>query len=659
LIHFYKREVYVRWMAGKGQKGPLGRLLVFLSPTRGVRSKEKQIILLVLGVFSLFWFGAVFFLPDKSIQGGKVKIVSDFRKNVQEAAEDIIMPPPPEDGNLLGNPNIRHGVIDKPDPHKAAELQNLNAQIELDTEIERIRQNQEKKVLQKPAMEPEPKQEKSSEDSFKSDNNFAKPNQKPNLDSPLIQMGEDPDPTTRDRRNFVKKMMKHAWTNYVQYAWGKNELRPISQRGHTASVFGSSSMGATIVDSLDTLYIMGMEEEFQHAREWLKTNLDMSKMMGDVSVFETNIRYVGGLLTAFAFTGDTLFKDKATHIVDKMLPAFNTPTGIPYALVNMQSGNAKNFGWASGGSSILSEFGTLHMEFAYLSDITGNPVYREKVEKVRNFVANLERPGNKLYPNYLHPKTGKWGQQHVSVGALGDSFYEYLLKEWLRSGKRDLQAKNMFDEAAKDIEEHLVQTSVSGLTYIAEMKYGRLEHKMDHLACFAGGMYGLAAKNEQDDNSKRWMSIAEGITNTCHESYDRSDTKLGPEAFRFTDSIEARALKQNERYYILRPETFESYFLMWRLTKDPKYREWGWEAVQALENSCRVNGGYTGIKNVYEVGGQQDDVQQSFFLAEALKYLYLLFSDDDLIDLDQWVFNTEAHPLPVRGVNNFYRPHSS
>jgi len=646
-------------MAGKGQKGPLGRLLVFLSPTRGVRSKEKQIILLVLGVFSLFWFGAVFFLPDKSIQGGKVKIVSDFRKNVQEAAEDIIMPPPPEDGNLLGNPNIRHGVIDKPDPHKAAELQNLNAQIELDTEIERIRQNQEKKVLQKPAMEPEPKQEKSSEDSFKSDNNFAKPNQKPNLDSPLIQMGEDPDPTTRDRRNFVKKMMKHAWTNYVQYAWGKNELRPISQRGHTASVFGSSSMGATIVDSLDTLYIMGMEEEFQHAREWLKTNLDMSKMMGDVSVFETNIRYVGGLLTAFAFTGDTLFKDKATHIVDKMLPAFNTPTGIPYALVNMQSGNAKNFGWASGGSSILSEFGTLHMEFAYLSDITGNPVYREKVEKVRNFVANLERPGNKLYPNYLHPKTGKWGQQHVSVGALGDSFYEYLLKEWLRSGKRDLQAKNMFDEAAKDIEEHLVQTSVSGLTYIAEMKYGRLEHKMDHLACFAGGMYGLAAKNEQDDNSKRWMSIAEGITNTCHESYDRSDTKLGPEAFRFTDSIEARALKQNERYYILRPETFESYFLMWRLTKDPKYREWGWEAVQALENSCRVNGGYTGIKNVYEVGGQQDDVQQSFFLAEALKYLYLLFSDDDLIDLDQWVFNTEAHPLPVRGVNNFYRPHSS
>ena len=93
--------------------------------------------------------------------------------------------------------------------------------------------------------------------------------------------------------------------------------------------------------------------------------------------------------------------------------------------------------------SILSEFGTLHMEFAYLSDITGNPVYKQKVEKIREVVASLERP-KKLYPNYLHPKTGKWGQQHTSVGALGDSFYEYLLKEWLRSGKRDQQVRNVF-----------------------------------------------------------------------------------------------------------------------------------------------------------------------------------------------------------------------
>jgi mannosyl-oligosaccharide alpha-1,2-mannosidase len=251
-------------------------------------------------------------------------------------------------------------------------------------------------------------------------------------------------------------MMKHAWDNYVSYAWGKNELRPVSKRGHSASIFGSSSMGATIVDSMDTLYIMGFMDEFEKGKAWIAENLDLSQMSGDVSVFETNIRYLGGLLSIYSLTGDAMFKSKAVHIADKLLPAFNSPTGIPYALVNMRGGSAKNFGWASGGSSILSEFGTLHMEFAYLSDITGNPVYREKVERIRQTVTSVERP-KKLYPNYLHPKTGKWGQQHTSVGALGDSFYEYLLKEWLRSGKRDEQAKGMFDEAAKDIEEQLIQ----------------------------------------------------------------------------------------------------------------------------------------------------------------------------------------------------------
>merc|ERR1712079_983531 len=164
--------------------------------------------------------------------------------------------------------------------------------------------------------------------------------------------------------------------------------------------------------------------------------------------------------------------------------------------------------------------------------------------------------------------------------------------------------------------------------------------KMDHLACFAGGMYGLAAHEEKDSNSERWMGIAKGITNTCHESYDRSDTKLGPEAFRFSDAVEARALKSNERYYILRPETFESYFILWRLTHDQKYRDWGWEAVQALDKVCKAPGGYTGVKNVYQIDSPKDDVQQSFFLAESLKviksitntfFIYKMFMLDEIV----------------------------
>ena len=136
------------------------------------------------------------------------------------------------------------------------------------------------------------------------------------------------------------------------------------------------------------------------------------------------------------------------------------------------------------------------------------------------------------------------------------------------------------------------------------------------------------------------------MTATCYQSYNRSETKLGPEAFWFDNGKEAEGKKEHN-FFILRPEVIESYFILWRTTHNPKYRRWGWEVVEALEAHCRIpSGGYSGLKNANDPNSY-DDIQQSFFLAETLKYLYLLFSDDELIPLDQWVFNTEAHPLPI------------
>ena len=94
---------------------------------------------------------------------------------------------------------------------------------------------------------------------------------------------------------------------------------------------------------------MGDVEEFERGVRLVVDTVSFDRDVA-VSVFETNIRYLGGLLSVFALTGEEIFKSKAVHIADKLLPAFNTPTGIPYALVNMRGGSAKNFGWASGGS---------------------------------------------------------------------------------------------------------------------------------------------------------------------------------------------------------------------------------------------------------------------------------------------------------------------
>ncbi|EDV24955.1 uncharacterized protein TRIADDRAFT_25192 [Trichoplax adhaerens] len=441
-------------------------------------------------------------------------------------------------------------------------------------------------------------------------------------------------------------MMQHAWNGYVKYAWGSNELRPSSLSSHSASIFGSS-MGATIVDALDTLHIMGMHDEFKKAKDWIAKNLKFQGG-GEASVFEITIRFVGGLLSAYALTKDKVFKNKAEELADKLMPAFNTRTGIPRATINLASGGSRNWGWAAGGSSILAEIGTLHLEFAYLSKVTGKEKYVQAVDRIRSHLNKIDKPRG-LYPVYISPDSGSWVQDTVTLGALGDSFYEYLIKSYVMSGKKDEVAKKMYYNVVESINSNMIKKSPSlGLTYLAELHGGHPSSKMDHLACFAGGMFALGGYNHPDPaKGKEQVRLGAEITSSCHETYIKSATRIGPEAFHFDQGNEARAIYGNEKYYILRPETIESYFVLWRMTHDEKYRDWGWDAAQAIEKHCKAAAGYSGIRDVYTVPAQQDDVQQSFFLAETLKYLYLLFSDDDVIPLDKWVLNTEAHPLPV------------
>uniref|UniRef100_A0A3B3ZES1 alpha-1,2-Mannosidase n=1 Tax=Periophthalmus magnuspinnatus TaxID=409849 RepID=A0A3B3ZES1_9GOBI len=599
------------------------------SPT-SFRLTEKFILLLVFSAFITLCFGAIFFLPDSS------KLLS---------------------GVFFHSPAVETNTHTNPDSNDSGSAAND------EKVLAKIRKDHEKALLEaKDTLQKRPdeikqdiliEKEKVAKDSAGLGGKDANHLPMVEYQRPPGATGREPmDAETRERRAKIKEMMKHAWDSYRRYAWGSNELRPVSKQGHSSNLFGSIK-GATIVDALDTLYIMEMFEEFDVATDWVEKNLDFN-VNAEVSVFEVNIRFVGGLLSAYYLSGKEVFRRKAVELGEKLLPAFKTPTGIPWALLNLKSGIGRNWPWASGGSSILAEYGTLHLEFMHLSKLSGNPEFAQKVMNIRKVLNRLDKPQG-LYPNYLNPNSGQWGQNHVSVGGLGDSFYEYLLKAWLMSDKTDEEGKKLYYDALQAIETNLMRKSSSGLTYIAEWKGGLLEHKMGHLTCFAGGMIALGADGAPSDKTGHQMELAAEIARTCHESYVRTG-KLGPEAFRFDGGVEAIATRQNEKYFILRPEVIETYMYMWRFTHDPKYREWGWEAVQALEQHCKVEGGYTGLRDVYATSPNHDDVQQSFYLAETLKYLYLLFSDDDHLPFEHWVFNTEAHPLPVLRRDKTDRP---
>ncbi|KAJ6727564.1 MANNOSYL-OLIGOSACCHARIDE ALPHA-12-MANNOSIDASE-RELATED [Salix purpurea] len=431
--------------------------------------------------------------------------------------------------------------------------------------------------------------------------------------------------------------MIHAWNSYEKYAWGHDELQPQSKKGIDS--FGG--LGATLIDALDTLYIMGLDEQFQRAREWVANSLDFNKDY-DASVFETTIRVVGGLLSTYDLSGDKVFLEKARDIADRLLPAWNTPSGIPYNTINLVHGNAHNPGW-TGGDSILADSGTEQLEFIALSHRTGDPKYQQKVENVIA-VLNKTFPDDGLLPIYISPDRGTGSYSTITFGAMGDSFYEYLLKVWIQGNKTSAvrNYREMWEKSMKGLLSLVRKTTPSSFTYLCEKNGDSLSDKMDELACFAPGMLALGSSGYGPDDSQKIFTLAEELAWTCYNFYQSTPTKLAGENYFFHPGED---MSVGTSWNILRPETVESLFYLWRLTGNRTYREWGWNIFQAFEKNSHIETGYVGLKDVNT--GVKDDMMQSFFLAETLKYLYLLFSPSSVISLDEWVFNTEAHPLKI------------
>lgn len=449
---------------------------------------------------------------------------------------------------------------------------------------------------------------------------------------------EDEDPTARERRDKVKAAMVHAWSSYEKYAWGMDELMPQSRRG--SNDFGG--LGATIVDSLDTLYIMGLHEQFQKAKGWVAQEMTFDKYY-DASVFETTIRVLGGLLSAYDLSKESMFLDKAKDLANRLLPAWNTSTGIPLTTINLATGHAHNPGW-TGGSSILADLGTEQVELIGLSQRTGNPVYMETAEKVIDKLKEIF-PSDGLLPMFISPHSGQPTTSKVTFGAMGDSFFEYLLKVWIQGNKTDAvkHYREMWEQSMEGLMSLTRKSKPSSFLYIAERAgTNSFIDKMDELACFAPGMLALGSDGATDKKASMYLNAAKELAKTCYQFYQRTPTKLAGENYIFRASED---MMVGTSWNILRPETVESLMYLWRKTGDQMYREWGWNIFQAFETQSRIDSGYVGLRDVNT--GVKDDKMQSFFLAETLKYLYLLFSPSDVIPLDQWVFNTEAHPIRI------------
>ena len=414
---------------------------------------------------------------------------------------------------------------------------------------------------------------------------------------------------TRVRTEFL-----HAWNNYERYAWGHDTLRPLSK---TARDWYGESLLMTPVDALDTLILMHLDSEAARARSLIVSDLSFDR---DIYVknFEITIRLLGGLLSSYQLTGDKRLLRLAENLGDRLLPVFNSPTGLPYVYVNLRTGQIRD------AVTNPAETGTLLLEFGTLSKLTGRPVFYEKAKRALVETFKRRSPLGLVGEN-INVETGAWTNtdSHISGGI--DSYYEYLWKCWLLFGDKD--CRDMWTASIPAVHKYLVDETRGELWYgHADMQTGKrtkttcgaLDAFFPGLLAFSGDL--TRARRLQASSFKMWNLYG-----------------IEPEI------LDYKTMHVVNGSYRLRPEIVESTYYLYHYTGNPAYVQMGEKMFDDFVKYCRTEAGYAALSDV--ISKQQLDEMESFVLAETFKYFYLLFAAPETLEFDKVIFNTEAHPL--------------
>lgn len=497
------------------------------------------------------------------------------------------------------------------------------------------------------------------------------------------------------RAKSVRDAMKYTFWKYRENAWGCDDILPVSG-GNSSSRNG---WGAFIVDSASTLALMGLWDELAHSLEHILA-IDFTEAKDLVDPFETTIRYLGGLLSIvdmydvglipediLSEEARDLVLEHAVTLAEKLAPAYDTPTSMPWPRVDFDtergepdpswvfSDDPTKHGYDEHPTISPARIGSSILENRILTRLTGDPVYMQNSTNAWAPLvwSNWKTPWAGMVDAPIDIMTGEpvGRQRHWDGGH--DSYYEYLVKITLLAPRTDPHIgtyKQRFTDAAYSLRKHLSSRSAPAPDhYMQHLYIGRhndklYENQQGHRACFAPGTILLASRL-YDQPYLRTFALA--LLEGCRHSYTSTPTKIGPETwawipkFGYDDPLfvpetarqEREAMKSGiwalEPAYKGRPEYVESLFYAWRITGDQRYREWAWEAFSAMEQHCKAPFGYAQLADVYDTQtkseGKWVDMQESFWAAETLKYLWLTFSDVEVASLDSWVFSTEGHPF--------------
>ncbi len=412
----------------------------------------------------------------------------------------------------------------------------------------------------------------------------------------------------------VKEETLRTWEAYEKYAWPNDNLSPLS--GESGNWY-ENSIFISPIDGYSTLKLMGFDQKAARIEQFVQDSLNFDRNI-DVKLFEVNIRILGGLLCMYSYTQNPAILNKAKDFGDRIIKAFDSPTGLPYYYVNLKTGATK------GEIINVAEAGSYVLEFGVLSYYSRNPIYYQTAKKAIEKLNQLRSPIG-LFGRDINVNTGEWVQTQSMVGAYADSYFEYLYKAWLLFGDEDLKA--IWDENIEVAKKYLSDRQDSIMWYCkADMQTAeRKDYNITLWDAYFPALLTLSGDIENAELSfNAWQQITEKYTFPVW-GYNYK-----------TDSI-------TNGYYQLNPETIESAYYLYERTKNRKYYDYALRFFDNLQKFCRTDIAYCHIKDVRTM--EKDDRMETFFIAETMKYLYLIFKEPSPLNTDDYVFNTEAHPF--------------
>ncbi len=416
----------------------------------------------------------------------------------------------------------------------------------------------------------------------------------------------------------VKAQMAWSWDCYRDRAWGKDEIKPVSG---TFSSFPlrMHHLGLSLIEALDTLWVMGLDSRFDDGVAWIKTHFD-ADVDGEVSVFETSIRLVGGLLSAHLASGEAVLLAKARDLADRLLPAFATPTGMPYRFINLRTGVPRD------AVTSPADIATYLPEWGTLSQLTGDPRYAAAARKAMIAVFERRSPLG-LVATKIDVLSGAWRSRTATIGSYCDSFFEYLWDSWQLFG--DADCKCMYDVCTAAILKHQ-QVWKDHQLWFADVDFETgavISTEQDELASFYGGLLGQGG------------ALKQGAAYT--ESWANVQARYGvlPEGYDYATSRPTQVTNA------LRPELADAAFTLWLIDRNSHWREIGRLHYEAMKRWNKAPFGYTDLADVTATPKRQADHCPGYWWSEQMKYYYLLFADTPRFDYSDNYLSTEGNIL--------------